>query len=422
MTGIIKICLYLLLSLIPIHAFAQSNILDTMINKALEVSPKLKMLDAKYKAAQMQSNVDSHLPDPMLTLGVANLPTDTFSFTQEPMTGKIIGLSQAVPFPGKLDSIRDVNNKAAEIIKQEIEDAKNEIVKSVSQNYYELIFVRKAIEVAKENLKLLHNINQVVRTNYTVGKSSQQNLFKVELETTNLNDKIEELKNKENMVTAMQNALLLQSQDTQIVTDDLPELQYYKLDQQQLESLVIQNRPYLTGIKLAKQKAKLQEKLARYDFYPNFNFSVQYSQRDEIAKTNTNLADFASFMVGISLPLNFGGKVSSKVKETQALQTMYDAQYHLSLQMLDGNFGTSLSMLNSLKERIRLIEEVQLPQAQQTFSATLSSYQVGQVDFINVIEAQNKLYQVRTNLYRLTVDYLKEIEELKFLTGSKELG
>ncbi|MBU3949078.1 MAG: TolC family protein [Proteobacteria bacterium] len=421
MTRIIKICLYLLLSVIPINAFSQPATLDTLVSKSLDVSPKLRMLEAKYKAAQMQSNVDSHLPDPMLTFGVANLPTDTFSFTQEPMTGKVIALSQAVPFPGKLDSIRDVNNKAAEIIKQEIEDAKNEIVKSVSQNYYELIFVRKAIEVAKENLKLLHNINQVVRTNYTVGKSSQQNLFKVELEITNLNDKIEELKNKENMVTAMLNASLLQSQDTHIITDDLPVLQYYDLTQQQLDSLVIQNRPYLAGIKLAKQRAKLQEKLANYDYYPNFNFLVQYSQRDRIAKTDTGLADFATFMVGISLPLNFGGKVSSKVEETQALQTMYDAQYHLSLQMLDGNFGTSISMLNSLQERIKLIQEVQLPQAQQTFSATLSSYQVGQVDFINVIDAQNKLYQIQTNLYRLKTDYFKEIEELKFLTGAKEL-
>ncbi|MBA3035299.1 MAG: TolC family protein [Desulfobacterium sp.] len=140
-----------------------------------------------------------------------------------------------------------------------------------------------------------------------------------------------------------------------------------------------------------------------------------------MAKTDTGLADFATFMVGISLPLNFGGKVSSKVEETQALQTMYDAQYHLSLQMLDGNFGTSISMLNSLQERIKLIQEVQLPQAQQTFSATLSSYQVGQVDFINVIDAQNKLYQIQTNLYRLKTDYFKEIEELKFLTGAKEL-
>ena len=123
-------------------------------------------------------------------------------------------------------------------------------------------------------------------------------------------------------------------------------------------------------------------------------------------------------MIGISLPLNYGGKVSSKVEETEAMQDMYQEQYNLSLQMLNSNFGTAISKLNSLQDRIKLVEQIQLSQAQQTYSAALSSYQVGQIDFINVIDSQNKLYQVETNLYRLKTDYLKEIEELKFLTGT----
>lgn len=411
-----KIILLIFFSCISLQA--QDSTLDSLINTAINVSPKIKMLEAKYSAAKDRININSNLPDPMLTLGLMNLPTNTFSFTQEPMTGKIIGLSQAVPFPGKLGSIENVAEKDAEIVKQEVTDAKNEIIKNISQNYYELIFVRKAIEVANENLKLLKNITEVVRTNYSVGKASQQNLFKAELETTNLNDKIEELKNKENSITAMLNAQLLRSQNISIYTAKLPELKYYKFSQKQLDSLAVNNRPFLAGIELAKHKAELQGKLAKYDYLPNFNFSVQYSQRDKIAKTNTPLADFASFMVGISLPLNYGGKVSSKVEETEAMQNMYDEQYNLSLQVLNSNFGTSISRLNSLKERIKLIETAQFPQAQMTFSAALSSYQVGQIDFINVIDAQNKLYQVETNLYRLKTDYLKEVEELRFLTGS----
>lgn len=418
MINIKNICLFILLSIIPLTIFAQQNTLDSLISQALNVSPKLKMLQSKYSAAESYININSNLPDPMLTLGLANLPTNSFSFTQEPMTGKIIGLSQAIPFPGKLGSMADVTEKGAEIVKQEVDDAKNEIIKNVSQNYYELIYVRKAIAVANENLKLLNEIAKVVRINYSVAKASQQNLFKVELEITNLTDKIEELINKENSVTAVINAQLLRSQDVPIITGNLPAIQYYKFSQKQLDSLAVQNRPFLTGIELAREKAELQEKLAKYDFLPNFNVLVQYSQRDRIAKTNTPLADFTSFMVGISLPLNYGGKVSSKVEETEAMQDMYREQYNLSLQMLNGNFGTAVSKLNSLKERIRLVEEAQLLQAQQTYSAALSSYQVGQIDFINVIDAQNKLYQVETSLYRLKTDYLKEIEELKFLTGT----
>ena len=370
---------------------AQQNQLDSLINQAIRLSPKLKMLTAKQNAAEIQSNVNSNLPDPMLTLGLANLPTNSFSFTQEPMTGKIVGLSQAVPFPGKLGAVADAAKKDVNIISEEYKDAENEIIKNVSQNYYELIFVRKAIEVANENLKLLHEIAKVVKANYSVSKASQQNIFKVELEITNLNDRIEELKNKENSLTAMLNAQVLRSQNVPIITDSLPAFNYYQLTQSQLDSLAVHNRPFLTGISFAKQKAELQESLAKYDYLPNFNFSVQYSQRDKIAKTNTPLDDFLTFMVGVSLPLNYGGKVSSKVVETEAMQNMYDEQYNLSLQMLNSNFGTSISKLNSLQKRIKLIEEAQLPQAQQTFASTLSSYQVGEVDFINVIDAQNKL-------------------------------
>jgi cobalt-zinc-cadmium efflux system outer membrane protein len=418
----ILISFFIVLSFsITLKAGVKENSLDSLVNLALKVSPKLKMLNYKYEAAKNGIEVNSNLPDPMLTLGLANLPTNTFSLTQEPMTGKIIGLSQAVPFPGKLKAVANVASKDADIVQQEIDDARNEIVKNVSQNYYELIYVRKAIDVANENLKLLNEISKVVRTNYSVAKASQQNLFKVELEITNLNDKIDELKNKESSVLAMINAQLLRDQSVPVVTSDLPSFNYYEFNQQQLDSLAVHNRPFLTGLKLARQKAELRESLAKYDFYPNFNFSIQYSQRDRIAATNTPLADFASFMVGISLPLNYGGKASSKVEESEAMQNMYDEQYNLSLQMLNSNFGTSISKLNSLRERVKLIEDAQLPQAQKTFSSTLSSYQVGQVDFINVIDAQSKLYQVETNLYRLKTDYLKEVEELKFLTGSKDL-
>ena len=405
--------------MVPGLLYSQS--LDSLKNIAVAVSPGLKMLQAKSDAAKSKANINSNLPDPVLTLGLANMPTNTFSFTQEPMTGKIVGLSQAIPFPGKLSAAADAEGKDAEIIRQEYDDARNEIIKNISQDYFELIYTRKAIEVANESIQLLQNIAKVVKTSYSVSRASQQNILKVELEITNLNVKIDELKSGENSLVAKINAELLRPADMPVITGSLPTLKYYNLTQQQLDSLAVKNRPFLTGTKLAQEKAALQENLAKYDYYPNFNLSVQYSQRDRIAKTNTPLADFATVMVGVSLPLNYGGKVDSKVEAAAATYQMYEEQYNLSLQVLNSNFGTSLAKLSSLQSRISLVKEALLPQAQQTYASSLSDYQVGKVDFINVIDAQNKLFQVETNLYRLKSDYLKEIENLKFLTGSQDL-
>ncbi len=416
MKSVKQILFLLYLISIPVFLYGQS--LDSLTSIAVNVSPKLKMLQAKAEAAANRIEQNSNLPDPTLTLGVANLPVNTFSLTQEPMTGKIVGLSQGIPFPGKLGTAADVASKDVEIVKQEYYDAKNDIIKNVRQSYYELAYTRKAIAIEKESKKLLNDISNVVRTRYEVSAASQQNLLKVQLELTNISDKIEDLKSKEASITADLNALLLLPSDNVITTGEINGIEFQKYTTEELDSLAVENRAYLKGFRLAQEKAALQENLAKYDRYPNFNLSVQYSQRDEIAKTNTPLTDFFSVMVGISLPLNYGGKTTARVQEAESMQEMYAQQYALARQVLTQNFGSSIAKLNSIKERIKLINEAEYPQAQQTFNSALSSYQTGQIDFINVIDSQNKLYQVETSLYRLETDYLKEIAGLEFLTGT----
>ena len=398
---------------------AQTDSLQNLINLAIELSPKIKMLEMKKQAASNRIEQNSNLPNPILTLGFGNLPVNTFSFTQEPMTGKIVGLSQAFPFPGKLSEQADVNRKDVDITEQEVLDAKNEIRKNVEKNYNELMFVRKSIEVAESSKALLKNIAEVVRTKYSVSSASQQNLLKVELEITNLNEKIEYLKSKEKTQLAMLNSLLLLPVESEIHIDSFPEITFRKFTIEELIDSSKINRPFLEGIKEAQEKEVLKQSLANYDYYPNFNLALQYSFRDKIASTNTPLPDFFSVMVGISLPINYGGKVSSKVEETESMQKLYDEQYDLSLQVLRSSFGSSISKLNSLKERIKLISEGSLIQANENLKTTLTSYQVGQVDFLNVIDAQNSLLKIENDLYRLKTDYLNEIAELEFLTGTK---
>jgi len=415
----IRILLISLTLLLINNSFAQVESLEELIHQALEVSPKIKMLEMKKLAAENSIEQNSNLPDPMLTLGIVNLPTNTFSFTQEPMTGAIVGLRQDLPFPGKLSEQEDVNSKDADIIEQEILDSKNEIRKNVIRTYNEIIFFRNAIELAESSKDLLNNIAEVVRTKYSVSTASQQNLLKVELEITNLTEKIEDLKSKEKSQLSILNALLLRPTDSQIITGKFPDISYDNITVDALVDSAEKFRPFLAGIKEAKQKEMLKKSLADYDYYPNFNLSLAYTYRDEIVATNTPLSDFLSFVVGVSLPLNYGGKVSSKVEEAETMQKLYDEQYSMSIQMLQSSFGSAVAKINSLKERIKLIQEGSLIQANENLKTTLTSYQVGQVDFLNVIDAQNSLLRIENDLYRLKTDYLNEIAELEFLTGTE---
>jgi len=415
----IRILVIGLTILFTTFSFGQTETLQDLINTAIEVSPKIKMLEMKKLSAANRIEQNSNLPDPTLTLGLANLPVNSFSLTQEPMTGKIVGLSQAFPFPGKLSEQADVNRKDVDIVEQEILDATNEIRKNVIKSYDELLYVRQAIEIANSSKDLLNNIAEVVRTKYSVSSASQQNILKVELEITNISEKIEDLKSKENSQLSMLNALLLRNENSPIQTPEFPEIDYQTFTVDALVDSAVKYRPFLAGIKEVKQKEVLKKSLAEYDYYPNFNLALQYSFRDKIERTNTPLDDFFTVMLGISLPLNYGGKVSSKVEETESMQKLYDEQYNMSLQMLRSSFGSSIAKLNSLKERIKLVSEGSMIQANENLKTTLTSYQVGQVDFLNVIDAQNSLLKIENDLYRLKTDYLNEIAELEFLTGTK---
>jgi len=392
--------------------------LQDLITIAIDVSPKLSMLWAKRNVAENKIPQNSNLPNPMLMLGLMNLPTNTFSFNQEPMTQKVVGLQQTIPFPGKLSSMEDAEAIDTLIIDKEIKDAENEIRKNVKTKYYSLSFFRKSIQLAKESKKLLEKISEVVSTKYSVSTASQQNLIKVQLEITNISDKIEDLKSKESSTLSELNAFLLREADFPIQTETFDSIKTLEVTVKQLDSLSRTYRPFLQGIQLSREKGKLKQAVAEKDYLPNFTLGVQYGQRGILDKTGMEQSDFLSFSLGISLPINYGGKISSKVDEAVSMQELYSQQYYQALQYLNGVFGTDVADLNSLKERISLFKDGLLPQAQQNLSSTLASYQVNKVDFINVIDAQDQLFKIETNLYKLKTDYLKKIAELEFLTGS----
>ncbi|HHJ80636.1 MAG TPA: transporter, partial [Candidatus Tenderia electrophaga] len=76
--------------------------LDQAVAEALRANPGLAAIEARAKALAEIPDQSEALPDPVLSVNIANLPLDSFSFTQEGMTQFQVGITQALPYPGKL--------------------------------------------------------------------------------------------------------------------------------------------------------------------------------------------------------------------------------------------------------------------------------------------------------------------------------
>lgn len=395
--------------------FAQIDSLNIWIEQAIRVSPKIKMLELKKETLRLKVIQNSNLSNPMLSLGVSNLPVPSFSFNKETMTEKMIGLSQEIPFPGKLKTMAESDRKEIEMAELEIREAKNQIRKQFIQSYNDLRYIRKSIEILENTELLLKNVAEIVKAQFVTSKASQQNLLRIELELTNLKNMIDEKRSMEKSHLAMINSFLFRSVDSPLPTDDFPIIQNKSLELKELIEQAKVSNPMIIASVVSKEKSKIDETLAQYEKYPMFNVSAKYSFREKIG--GMPMDDLFSLMVDISLPLNYGKKVTAKIEETQLMQNYFEQQYEFFIQMLTSSLSSSLSKLNSLSYRMRLIEEGSLIQAKENLKTSLTDYQVGKIDFMNVIDAQMELLKIEDELYRLKTDYLNELAEIEYQIG-----
>lgn len=100
----------LALPITAIAAPAEVSLQET-VRRATEHAPMLDARRAQLESAQQESHRAGALPDPMLTMGIDNLPvtgTEAFDFRADDMTMKKIGLRQEIPARAKREARRSL--------------------------------------------------------------------------------------------------------------------------------------------------------------------------------------------------------------------------------------------------------------------------------------------------------------------------
>ncbi len=100
----------------PAIAVTSSPGLNDAVSIAIADSPSLAAMQARFEAMSAIPSQVGTLPDPVLSVGALNFPTDTFHVGQEAMTQVQTGISQRLPctnglsiriFPTTLDRLND---------------------------------------------------------------------------------------------------------------------------------------------------------------------------------------------------------------------------------------------------------------------------------------------------------------------------
>ncbi len=351
----------------------------------------------------------------MLTLGLVNMPVDTFSFRDEAATQKRVQLTQEIPYPGKMNLKKQAAEKDVSIAQWNLKEIELKIIRQVKESFYELCFINLTIETTEQNKILLKQFVTIAETKYSVGKGIQLDVIKAQVELSKIMDELIELRQLQANETAKLNILMNRlPQEPLSIPHGLSKTDF-NFDIQTLQELAQKNRPFLQGIQSTISKFRLTKQLAEKEYYPNFRVTVRYSQRQD--SLTEERPDFVTGFIGVNIPIWFASKQSKKVAEENYRIETAKETYNVAKN--DIFLKTKLIMDKEAKGRksLRLIKNGIIPQARHSLESALAAYSVDKVDFLTLIDNQVTLLKWEIKHHRELTDYEQNLAALEHVVG-----
>ena len=413
--------------------------LSQAISTAIEVDPWLTRSELRQKAMIDTSEAIDSLPNPVMSIGLANLPTDGFAFDQEPMTQLKAGVMQQFPRGQSLSIQRQQLQELAQqhpLLRQD-RMAKTKV--AVSSLWLEFYRAQQIVALIENDRVLFEQLAEIIQATYSsaVGRVRQQDIVRAQLELTRLDDRLNTLMSQKEQAGGQLLEWLSNGNDWQLSSSDFTRYKRVSSelplitslapsvisllasnDKQHLAQklnthpaiLAIEQRIYAgeMGVELAKQLYKSQW---------GVNASYAYRADDQLGRSR---ADFFSIGVSFDLPLftqsSQDKKVSAAVREAEAIKT----DKLLALRGLIAQVQSTWSQYQRLLKRQQIFDDSILVQTREQAEASLTAYTNDDGDFSEVVRARIDDLNVRIDVLNIQVNLLKAQVELNYFFTTEQ--
>jgi len=390
--------------------------LKQLVAEALQNNPEIRAAAKEREAAAQRVEPAAALDDPMLEAGVLNLPTRSFSFNQEDMTMKMLGLSQRIPYPGKRALKREIAEKDSESVALAYQETANRIARDVSTTYYDLALLQESARVVQQNRAVVTQLLRVVEGRHSVGRATQVDVLKAQTQLSRMSEEQIKIERERPMLEAELNRLLGRPAHNPPPLAALPPLDEAALRGSGLEASALTNRPQLRALQTMVSRADRALELAQKDRYPDFDLRFSYGQRDSMPD-GTRRSDLVSMTVAINLPVWRATKTGPRIAEAQALHeqalNLYEAQRNETATKLHHQAAAAEQSLRAA----RLYSAEIRPQSRLMFEAALAPYQVNRGELMPMFDAQMTMFNAELGYASAVVNYHKALAEMQFLSG-----
>ena len=372
--------------------------------------------------------------DPKVTIGAANIPTDTFDLNQEAMTQLKVGISQMFPRGDSLEIRQEQLKLQASQYPYQREDRKGKLTVQIAQLWLEAYKAQESIALIEKNRSLFEQLADIAESSYssTFGKTRQQDIIRAQLELTKLEDRLTLLKQKKDTALLSLSEWLSDFTEDKINSGNIlessnlllprsfPNIEminpnYFNLKEDSEKILTIfENHPSIKNIEQKIKATSKSIKLARENYKPQFSVNTSYAKREDDLM-GRNRADLFSVGLTFDLPIFVKNKQDKELKVAMLKTKSVETEKILQYKKLFSLYETTKADLIRLKERQSLYLTKLLPQMNEQSEASLTAYTNDDGDFPEVVRSRISQLNAQIDILNINVDIQKNIVKYNYL-------
>jgi len=374
---------------------------------ALMHNPRLKAYSWKVRETEAMQLEASLRPNPELQVEVENIggPGEKREFDSALLT---IQLSRLIELGGKRSKRERVALLDNILAGWDYETEKLDLLTEVAKIFVDVLAAQQKLAFTEELLLLSQEVLSVVERRIDAGKDSP--LEKTKAAVAHSTIKIEHQRAIRELEATRKRLSSAWCIDEPLFTSAAGHLNivYPVPPIDDLSDFIEENPEIIKGsLEIDKQRAALDLEKARA--FPDVTLSGGLQRFND---TSEKL-----FVFGISIPLQFSNRnqagkllAAYKLAGTRQVRKAEETRIHMELESTYNDLSSAYMEATELREHV-------LHGAQSVFDASMLSYKEGKLDYLNVLDAQRTLFEVKKKYIEVLAEYHKAKADVEQLIG-----
>ena len=377
---------------------------------AVDRSQQLAAQDASAAAARAQGLAAGQLPDPILRLGIDNLPAngpDRFSVTRDFMTQRRIGLSQEIPRREKRQLKAEKFERDAQRIQAQRQLTLANVRRDSALAWLDRHYTQAQRTLLQQQIDETSLQVQGADSAFRTNRGSQADVFAARGAVIALQDRLSQI-DRQLRGAALMLARWVGTAASQRPTSGSPPWQTSSLEAD-ISSEHLKRHPDLLAISADIDAAETEVRLAQANKKSDITVEASYSQR---GSAYSNMLSF-----GVSIPLQWDEK-NRQDRELVAKLAMVDearARYEDMLRSHEAEVRSWLNDWQTGKDRLIRYRDELIPNAQHRSEATLTAYRNGKTDLAPLLLARRDEIEARMQALTLETETARLWAQINFL-------